>query len=89
MGRGREFEKLREYQPGDSIEDVQWKASARRQSLITKVYQVERTQEVYAIVDASRLSGRVLPRRSDDVSQDTVLDRYVTAATTHFEYIIT
>ncbi|MDX2111654.1 MAG: DUF58 domain-containing protein [Verrucomicrobiota bacterium] len=81
LGRGREFEKLREYQPGDSVEDVAWKASAKRQSLVTRVYQVERTQEVYAIIDASRLSTRVLPVRDTDRSTDTVLDRYITAAT--------
>src|SRR5688572_11970900 len=30
IGRGREFEKLREYNSGDSIEDVHWKATAKR-----------------------------------------------------------
>ena len=57
-GRGREFEKLREYSQGDSLQDVHWKASAKRGHLVTKVYQVERTQEVYVIVDSSRLSAR-------------------------------
>jgi hypothetical protein len=37
---------------------VHWKASAKRGQLVTKVYQVERSQEVYVIVDASRLSAR-------------------------------
>jgi uncharacterized protein (DUF58 family) len=30
LGKGREFEKLREYAPGDSFEDIDWKATARR-----------------------------------------------------------
>jgi len=59
IGKGREFEKLREYLPGDSREDVHWKATAKRGELVTKEYQIERTQEVYALVDASRLSGRM------------------------------
>lgn len=58
VGKGREFEKLREYVPGDSFEDVHWKATARRGHPITKVFQIEKTQEVYVVVDASRLSAR-------------------------------
>jgi uncharacterized protein (DUF58 family) len=58
VGRGREFEKLREYVPGDPVEDLHWKATARRGRPITKAFQVERTQEVYVVIDASRLSGR-------------------------------
>lgn len=74
VGRGREFEKLREYIPGDSFEDVHWKATARRGVPITKVYQVERTQEIYVIIDASRLSAREVDNGA------TVLERFVNAA---------
>jgi uncharacterized protein (DUF58 family) len=58
IGKGREFEKLRDYITGDSIEDVHWKATAKRGHPVTKVFQIERTQEVYVIVDSSRLSRR-------------------------------
>ncbi len=58
VGRGREFEKLRDYVAGDSMEDISWKATARRQRPVSKVFQVERTQEVYVLIDASRLSAR-------------------------------
>ncbi|PTY01888.1 DUF58 domain-containing protein [Verrucomicrobia bacterium LW23] len=58
MGKGREFEKLREYFPGDDIGDIHWKATARRGHPVTKVFQIERTQEVYVVMDASRLSAR-------------------------------
>ena len=44
IGKGKEFEQLREYLPGDSYEDIHWKATARRGQPITKVYQIERTQ---------------------------------------------
>lgn len=60
VGKGREFEQLRDYLPGDSMEDIHWKASARRNTPITKVYQIERTQQVYVVLDSSRLSGRRL-----------------------------
>jgi uncharacterized protein (DUF58 family) len=58
IGKGRDFEKLREYIPGDSFEDVHWKATAKRGRPVTKIFQIERTQEVYVIIDASRLSAR-------------------------------
>jgi len=64
MGKGREFEKLREYIPGDGYDEMHWKATARRGKPITKVFQIERTQEVYVLIDGSRLSARevLLPR---------------------------
>jgi len=59
MGQGRDFEKLREYIPGDSFDEIHWKATAKRGHPVTKVFQIERTQEVYVLLDASRLSARV------------------------------
>lgn len=63
IGKGREFEKLREYVPGDSYDEIHWKATARRGKPITKVFQIEKTQEVYVVIDASRLSARA-PEKS-------------------------
>jgi len=58
VGKGRDFEKLREYVHGDGFDDIHWKATAKRGRPVTKVFQIERTQEVYVIIDASRLSAR-------------------------------
>jgi uncharacterized protein (DUF58 family) len=58
LGGGREFERLREYAPGDSYDEIAWKASARRGRPIVRVFQVERTQDVYAVIDSSRLGAR-------------------------------
>jgi uncharacterized protein (DUF58 family) len=77
VGQGRDFEKLREYVPGDGYDTIHWKATARRGHPITKVYQMEKTQEVYVIVDASRLSARL--QVPGDASQGTHLDRYIAA----------
>jgi uncharacterized protein (DUF58 family) len=60
VGHGREFEKLREYMPGDLYEDIHWKASARRGRPISKLFQIERTREIYVLLDTSRLSARPL-----------------------------
>lgn len=76
IGRGREFEKLREYAFGDGFDEVDWKATARRGRPITRVFQVERTQEVYVILDASRLSARPIVAGSSD----SILERNITAA---------
>ncbi len=73
VGKGREFEKLREYAPGDGYDEIHWKATARRRVPITKVYQTERMQEVYAVIDVSRL----MARRFDDHS---ALDEYLRVA---------
>jgi uncharacterized protein (DUF58 family) len=87
VGKGREFEQLREYSPGDSYEDIHWKATAKRGSPITKVFQVERTQEIYTVIDTSRLSAR--PSHLDPWENGstgspdrhkTILDRFVTAS---------
>lgn len=83
VGQGREYEQLREYSAGDSMTDLHWKASAKRGELVTKTYQVERTQEIYLIIDHSRLSGLRATREDRDIDDDyaeTVLERYVTAA---------
>lgn len=57
LGKGREFERLREYMHGDSFQDIDWKATARRRKPITRLYQVEKTQEIYVLIDHSRLSA--------------------------------
>ncbi|OHE81352.1 MAG: hypothetical protein A3G75_01920 [Verrucomicrobia bacterium RIFCSPLOWO2_12_FULL_64_8] len=77
VGRGREFEKLREYQPGDGFDEIHWKATAKRGRPVTKIFQVERTQEVCVIIDASRLSARPVAREGGSV---TTLERYLAAA---------
>jgi uncharacterized protein (DUF58 family) len=90
LGRGREFERLREYIPGDGFDEIHWKATARRARPITKVYQIERTQEVYVVIDASRLSARPVAEQAQDwanptetmpvATATTVLERFITAA---------
>ncbi|MHC4717040.1 MAG: DUF58 domain-containing protein [Planctomycetota bacterium] len=82
VGHGREFEKLREYIPGDGYDEIHWKATAKRGRPVTKVYQLERTQEVYVIVDSSRLSGRLhsWPGGAAEPLAPTSLERFITAA---------
>ena len=55
MGQGTEFESLREYLPDDDFRRINWKATARRHSPITSQYQVERSQNVIAVLDVGRM----------------------------------
>lgn len=73
VGQGREFEKLRDYIPGDPTEDIHWKSTAKRMRPVTKLYQVERSQEVYVILDHSRLSARIMEHQS-------TLERFIASA---------
>ena len=72
MGQGREFEKLREYSYGDSFDEIHWKATARKGRPITKVFQIEKTQEVYVLIDSSRLSAR-------ETGGEPILEKFITA----------
>ncbi|HEX7359157.1 MAG TPA: DUF58 domain-containing protein [Bryobacteraceae bacterium] len=58
LGRGREFERLRDYVHGDAFDEICWKATARRGRPIVSVFQVERTQDVYVVLDCSRLAAK-------------------------------
>src|SRR5258707_814055 len=72
-GTGREFESLREYQQGDEFRNICWTATARRGKQVTKLYQVERSQAVWLVLDA----GRLLRARVGDLNK---LDLSVNAA---------
>jgi uncharacterized protein (DUF58 family) len=54
-GMGREFESLREYRSGDELRNICWTATARRSKLVTRVFQAERSQTVWIVLDAGRL----------------------------------
>jgi uncharacterized protein (DUF58 family) len=56
-GMGRDFESLRDYLEGDEIRDICWTASARRGALVTRVYEMEKSQAVWLVLDAGRLQG--------------------------------
>ena len=72
-GIGREFESLREHQPGDEYRDICWTAAARRAKLVTRVYQMERSQTVWIVID----SGRLMRARVGGLSK---LDQAVNSA---------
>lgn len=52
-GEGQDFHQLREYRAGDSLRQIDWKASARMQKPVAKEYQDERDQEIIFLLDCS------------------------------------
>ncbi|UTW46723.1 DUF58 domain-containing protein [bacterium SCSIO 12696] len=53
-GEGNDFHQLREYRDGDSLKQVDWKATARHHKLISREYQDERDQQILFMVDCGR-----------------------------------
>jgi uncharacterized protein (DUF58 family) len=78
-GIGREFDSLREYREGDELRDISWTATARRRHLITRVFQMERSQNVWLVLDAGRLL-RAQVREPGDAPRFSKLDYAVNAA---------
>ncbi len=53
-GEGNDFHQLREYRTGDSLRQIDWKATSRYRNLISREYQEERDQQILFVVDCSR-----------------------------------
>ena len=53
-GEGMEFHQLREYMQGDTSRQIDWKATARKQKLISREYQDERDQQIIVMLDSGR-----------------------------------
>ena len=53
-GNGREFSRLREYVQGDDLRQVDWKASARRDHLVSREFRIERAQDIFIAIDHSQ-----------------------------------
>src|SRR5690606_38026837 len=64
-GGETEFARLRDYTSDDDYRALDWKASARRQKLTAREYQLESDQNVLFMLDSGRLMTAVV----DDLSQ--------------------
>ncbi|MBL8112578.1 MAG: DUF58 domain-containing protein, partial [Acidobacteria bacterium] len=53
-GEGTDFRELREYRDGDSLRRIDWKATSRRNQLVSREYQDEKDQRVICLVDCGR-----------------------------------
>ena len=73
LGHTMEFDAIREYVRGDDPRTVNWKATARRGSIMVNQYRDERAQPVYALLD----TGRVMQMPFEGM---TLLDYSINAA---------
>lgn len=53
-GLGLEFHQLREFREGDSLRQIDWKATARQRTPIAREYQDERDQQIVFMLDCGR-----------------------------------
>lgn len=79
LGKGREFDRLREYNINDDFRDIAWKASARHRKLIVREYRLDRSQDLLLCVDRGHrmaaLTTRI--RRVDHAVNAAVLVSYI------------
>lgn len=54
-GISTEFDAIKEYNRGDDVRTINWKASARRNQLMVNSYMDEKSQTIYCIIDKGRL----------------------------------
>jgi uncharacterized protein (DUF58 family) len=55
IGQSMEFEQIKDYVTGDDIRNINWKATARKGTLMVNNYTDEKSQQVYCIIDKGRL----------------------------------
>ncbi|HEX7014192.1 MAG TPA: DUF58 domain-containing protein [Cyclobacteriaceae bacterium] len=55
IGHNMEFEQIKEYVSGDDFRTINWKATARKSTLMVNHYQDERSQQVYSLIDKGRV----------------------------------
>lgn len=54
VGQSSEFDQIKNYVGGDDIRTINWKATARKGSLMVNTYTDEKSQNIYCVVDKSR-----------------------------------
>ncbi|MFD7445283.1 DUF58 domain-containing protein [Streptomyces sp. NPDC059909] len=73
-GQGTEFDSLREYVPGDDTRSIDWRATARHNTVAVRTWRPERDRHILIVLDTGRTSaGRVgdVPRL--DAAMDAAL----------------
>src|SRR5690606_441085 len=53
-GEGTDFHQMREYRIGDSLRQIDWKATSRARRLVSREYQDEKNQQMLLMLDTGR-----------------------------------
>ena len=70
-GEGTDFHQMREYRVGDSLRQIDWKATSRARKLISREYQDEKNQQLVVMLDTGR---RMMARDGELAHFDHALD---------------
>jgi len=54
LGNSMEFEKIKNYVPGDDVRTINWKATARSNGLMVNTFTDTRQQQIYCVIDKGR-----------------------------------
>lgn len=73
IGHNTDFEQIKDYVDGDDYRTINWRATARRHQLMVNVYQEERSQQVFCVID----KGRMMQQSFESM---TLLDYSINAA---------
>ncbi|MBQ8286583.1 MAG: DUF58 domain-containing protein [Thermoguttaceae bacterium] len=57
VGQNDEFERLRDYEEGDQYKFIDWRATAKRNKLTTRVFQAAKNQRIMLAIDAGRMTA--------------------------------
>ncbi|MEZ4779091.1 MAG: DUF58 domain-containing protein [Flavobacteriaceae bacterium] len=55
IGHSMEFEQIKEYVLGDDLRTINWKATAKTNGLMVNLFQDEKSQPVYSLIDKGRV----------------------------------
>ena len=55
IGHTMEFEQIKDYVLGDDLRTINWKATAKKNSLMVNQFQDEKSQPIYCIIDKGRV----------------------------------
>ena len=70
-GQGTEFDALREYTDGDDVRSIDWRGTARRNTVVVRTWRAERDRRVVCVID----TGRTAAARVGDIPRlDAALD---------------
>lgn len=68
---------VREYAPGDPLNRIHWGSTARRESLMSKEFELDPLADVWIFVDAARRVQAALPDSRDAQATDVALHHWV------------
>jgi uncharacterized protein (DUF58 family) len=70
-GQGTEFDTLRDYVPGDDVRTIDWRGTARRDTVVVRTWRPERDRRIIIVIDTGRTSAA---RVGDATRLDSAID---------------